>query len=117
LNCKHRLFVNEKHKMRDYEMTLEQLEDKYGKLTYFKQTKQYVDTKGCVRRINHTRANGDFMDEMEDGILLHSLHDDAGLTLEQLKEKYGELTLTDMDYYVDKDGIIRRILPYTPLVR
>jgi hypothetical protein len=103
--------------MRDYDMSLEQLEDKYGKITYFEQAGQYVDIKGCVRRINHTRSNGDFMDEMEDGILLHSLHDDYGLTLEQLKEKYGELILTDMDYYVDKDGIIRRILPYTPLVR
>ena len=98
-------------------MSLEQLEQKYGKLTYIEKAGEYVDIKGCVRRINHTRANGDFMDEMEDGILLHSLHDDYGLSLEQLKEKYGELTLTDMDYYVDKDGIIRLILPCTPLTR
>ena len=103
--------------MRDYDRTMEQLVAKYGELTYMEEAGHYVDGSGHVRRINHTRANGDFMDEMEDGIMFDSIHDDSGLTLEQLEQKYGKLTLTDFDYYVDKDGIIRLILPYRPLVR
>jgi hypothetical protein len=103
--------------MRDIDMTLKQLEDKYGKLTYMEKAGHFVDGGGRVRRINHSRANGDFMDEMEEGILFHSLEDDFNLTMEQLEQKYGKLTLDERFYYVDKDGIIRRILPYRPLVR
>jgi len=54
---------------------------------------------------------------MEEGILFHSIHEDFNLSLEDLKKKYGQLTLTELDYYIDKDGIIRCILPYKPLVR
>ena len=103
--------------MRDIDMSLKQLEQKYGKLTYKEKARHFVDGDGRVRRINHSRANGDFMDEMEEGRLFHSLEDDFVLTMEELEEKYGELTLTERDYYVDKDGIVRRILPYRPLVR
>ena len=103
--------------MRDYDMTLEQLERKYKKLTYNESTGEYVDSGGHVRRINNTRANGDLMDEMEAGLIMDSLHYDYGLSLEKLEEKYGALTLDERDYYVDAKGIIRRILPYRPLVR
>lgn len=103
--------------MRDYDMSLKQLEKKYGKLTFMEKEGHYVDSGGRIRRINNSRANGDFMDEMEDGIMFHSLYDDFNLSLDELEEKYGALTLTEFDYYVDGKGIIRRILPYTPLVR
>jgi len=103
--------------MRDIDMTLKQLEDKYGKLTYMEKAEHFVDSGGRVRRINHSRANGDFMDEMEEGRLFHSLGEDFNLTMEQLEEKYGKLTFDERYYYVDKDDIIRRILPYRPFVR
>jgi hypothetical protein len=103
--------------MRDIDMSLKQLEDKYGKLTYMEKAGHFVDSGGHVRRINHSRANGDFMDEMEEGRLFHSLEEDFNLTMEKLEEKYGKLTLEEGYYYVDKDDIIRRILPYRPLVR
>ena len=103
--------------MRDYDMTLEQLERKYGSLTYREKAGHFVDAGGRVRRINHTRANGDFMDEMEDGLMFDSIHDDFVLTFDKLKEKYGPLTLNERDCYVDSKNIIRRILPYTPLIR
>ncbi len=103
--------------MRDIDMNLKQLEEKYGKLTYMEKAGHIVDSSGRVRRINHSRANGDLMDEMEDGLIFHSLYDDFMLTMEDLEKKYGTLTLTELDYYIDKVGIIRRILPYTPLVR
>jgi len=103
--------------MRDIDMTLKQLEDKYGKLTYMEKAGHFVDGGGHVRRINHSRANGEFMDEMEEGRLFHSLEEDFKLTMEELEQKYGKLTLDERYYYVDKDDIIRRILPYRPLVR
>ena len=101
--------------MRDIDRTHEELVEKYGPLV--EKNGEWIDKDGCVRRINHSRANGDFMDEMEAGLLYDSLHDDFKLTLEELTKKYGGLTLTEYDYYVDRKGIIRRILPYTPLVR
>jgi len=107
----------QQQKMRDYDRTLEQLENKYGKLTYNEKKGDYSDSGGRIRRINHSLANGDLMDEMEAGIILVSLNDDFGLTLKELEAKYGKLTLDERDYYVDVKGIIRRILPYTPLVR
>ena len=103
--------------MRDIDMNLEQLEEKYGPLTYRERCGYFVDSGDRIRRIAHTRANIDLMDEMEDGLIFDSLYDDFVLTMEELEEKYGELTLTKLDYYVDKDGIVRRILPYTPLAR
>jgi hypothetical protein len=103
--------------MRDIDMNLKQLEDKYGKLTYKEKAGHFVDSGGHVRRINHSRANGEFMDEMEEGRLFHSLEEDFNLTMEELEQKYGKLTLDERYYYVDKDDIIRRILPYRPLVR
>ena len=103
--------------MRDYDMTHEQLTAKYGKLTYNDRTGDYSDNGGRVRRINHSRANGDLMDEMEAGLIMVSLNGDFDLTLKELEEKYGTLTLDERDYYVDSKGIIRRILPYRPLVR
>ena len=103
--------------MRDIDMTLKQLEDKYGKLTFMEKAGHFIDGGGRIRRINHSRANGDLMYEMEEGILFHSIHEDFNLSLEDLKKKYGQLTLTELDYYIDKDGIIRCILPYKPLVR
>jgi hypothetical protein len=103
--------------MSDYDLTDEELDCKYGGLVYNEKTGNYVDNTGRVRRIAHTRANGDFMDEMQAGMLFDTLDDDYKLTLEKLTEKYGQLTLTIYDYYVDSKGIIRRILPYTPLVR
>ena len=101
--------------MRDYDMSLVELVRKYGPL--IEKNGEWVDRCGRVRRINHSRANGDLMDEMEDGLLFDSLHDDSKLSFVELEKKYGVLTLTDLDYYVDSKGIIRRILPYTPLVR
>jgi hypothetical protein len=101
----------------DYDMTFEQLDKKYGGLTYNETTGDYSDKCGYIRRINHSRANGDFMDEMEAGMLMVSINDDAELSMVDLINKYGPLTLTEQDYYVDRNGIIRRILPYTPLVR
>ena len=101
--------------MGDCVLTLEQLENKYGKMTLMNDN--WVDSTGRVRRIAHTRANGDFMEEMEAGLLYHTIHDDFALTLEQLEDKYGKLTLTKNDYYIDISGIIRRILPYSPGVR
>ncbi len=103
--------------MSDYDLTNEELDRKYGGLVYNEKTGNYVDKKGYVRRIRHTRANGDFMDEMQSGMLLDTLDGDSVLSLEDLTEIYGALTLTKYDYYVDNKGIIRRILPYTPLVR
>lgn len=103
--------------MRDIDMSLKQLEEKYGKLTYMEKAGHLVDEGGRVRRICHTRANGEFMDEMEEGRLFHSLEEDFNLTMEKLEEKYGKLTLDEGYYYVDKDDIIRRILPYRPFVR
>jgi hypothetical protein len=103
--------------MRDIDMNLEQLEEKYGKLTYMEKAGHFIDGDGRVRRICHTRANGEFMDEMEEGRLFHSLEEDFNLTMEKLEEKYGKLTLDEGYYYVDKDDIIRRILPYRPLAR
>jgi hypothetical protein len=103
--------------MSDYDLTDEELGRKYGGLVYNEKTGNYVDNTGRVRRIAHTRANGDFIDEMQAGILFDTLDEDYKLTLEKLTEKYGQLTLTIYDYYVDSKGIIRRILPYTPLVR
>jgi hypothetical protein len=103
--------------MSDYDLTDEELDRKYGGLVYNEKTGNYVDNTGRVRRIAHTRANGDFMYEMQEGMLFDTLDDDYKLTLEELTEKYGQLTLTIYDYYVDSQGIIRRILPYTPLVR
>ena len=103
--------------MRDDDMTLEQLERKYGPLTYREKARHFVDAGGRIRRINHTRANGDFMDEMEAGLMFDSIHDDYTLTPDELEQKYGPLTLNECDYYVDSKGIIRRILPYTPLIR
>ena len=103
--------------MSDYDLTYEELASKYGGLTYNEKTGNYVDPTGRVRRIAHTRANGDLMEEMEAGILFDTLDGDSVLSLEGLTEKYGPLTLTIYDYYVDNKGIIRRILPYTPLVR
>lgn len=103
--------------MCDYDLTDDELDRKYGGLTYNQKTGNYVDKKGCVRRIAHTRANGDLMDEMQEGILFDTLKDDSVLSLEDLTKKYGPLTLTKYDYYVDSKGIIRRILPYRPLVR
>ena len=103
-------------KMRDYDMSLVELVRKYGPL--IEKNGELVDRGGRVRRIiAHSRANGDLMDEMEEGILFDSLHDDSKLSFVELEKKYGSLTLTDLDYYVDSKGIIRRILPYTPLVR
>jgi len=101
--------------MRDIDLTLEELVKKYGKLE--EKNGDLVDSTGRVRRINHSRANGDFMDEMEAGILFHSLSEEHHWSFEELVAKYGQLTLTEYDYYVDSKGIIRRILPYTPLVR
>jgi hypothetical protein len=103
--------------MCDYELSYEELERKYGKLVYNPKTGNSVDSTGRVRSISHTRANGDLMEEMEAGILFDTLDGDSELKLEKLTEKYGPLTLTIYDYYVDSKGIIRRILPYTPLVR
>jgi hypothetical protein len=103
--------------MCDYDLTDDELDRKYGGLVYNPKTRNYVDKKDCVRRIAHTRANGDLMEEMEAGMLLDTLDGDSELKLEGLIEKYGPLTLTIYDYYVDSKGIIRRILPYTPLVR
>ena len=103
--------------MSDYDLTGDELNRKYGGLTYNPKTGNYVDKDGCVRRISHTRANGDVMDEMQSGMLLDTLDGDSVLSLEDLTEKYGPLTLTKYDYYVDNKEIIRRILPYTPLVR
>lgn len=103
--------------MSDYDLTYDELDRKYGGLVYNEKTGNYVDKKGCVRRIRHTRANGDFMDEMQSGMLLDTLDGDSVLSLDDLTERYGPLTLTKYDYYVDNKGIIRRILPYTPLVR
>ncbi len=94
--------------MRDYDMSLIELVRKYGPLT--EKNGEWVDRGGRVRRIiAHSRANGDLMDEMEDGILFDSLHDDSELSLVELENKYGVLTLTDFDYYMDSKGIIRRI--------
>ena len=101
--------------MRDIDRTHAELVEKYGPLV--EKDGDWVDTNGFVRRINHCRANGDFMDEMEAGLLCHSIVEDANLSLDDLEKKYGTLTLTEYDYYVDSKGIIRRILPYTPLVR
>jgi hypothetical protein len=101
--------------MRDIDLTLDELVNKYGKLE--EKGEDLVDSTGRVRRINHSRANQDFMDEMEEGILFHSLSEEHHLSMEELVKKYGQLTLTEYDYYVDSKGIIRRILPYTPLVR
>lgn len=101
--------------MRDIDLTLEELVKKYGKLE--EKNGDLVDSTGRVRRINHSRANGDFMDEMEAGILFHSSSEEHHWPIEKLVEKYGQLTLTEYDYYVDSKGIIRRILPYRPLVR
>jgi hypothetical protein len=101
--------------MRDIDLTLEELVKKYGKLE--EKGGDLVDSTGRVRRIAHSRANGDFMDEMEAGILFHSLSEEHHLSFEELVAKYGQLTLTEYDYYVDSKGIIRRILPYRPLVR
>lgn len=103
--------------MSDYDLTYEELARKYGGLTYNEKTGNSVDRTGRVRRIAHTRANGDLMEEMQSGMLLDTLDSDSVLSLEKLTEKYGPLTLTIYDYYVDSKGIIRRILPYTPLVR
>jgi hypothetical protein len=103
--------------MSDYDLTDAELARKYGGLTYNPKTGNALDRTGRVRRIAHTRANGDFMEEMQAGILFDTLDDDSVLSLEDLTKKYGELTLTIYDYYVDSKGIIRRILPYTPLVR
>ncbi len=103
--------------MRDYDMTIDQLKQKYGGLTYRETAGHYVDSGGHIRRINHSRANGDFMDEMEAGLMFDSIHDDYTLSLDELERNYGPLTLNECDYYVDSKGIIRRILPYTPLVR
>ena len=96
-------------------MSYDELVMKYGPLE--DKNGQLVDGNGFVRRIHHSRANGDFMDEMEEGLLMDTLHDDHQLSMSKLEEKYGVLRLTDMDYYLDAKGIIRRILPYTPLVR
>jgi hypothetical protein len=104
-------------RMRDIDLTVKQLEQKYGRLDYIEKAGNLVDSSGRVRRINHTRANNDFMREMEAGILFQSLYDDFNLTLKGLEQKYGTLRLTPEDYYVDSKGIIRRILPYTPLTR
>jgi hypothetical protein len=101
--------------MRDIDRTHAELVEKYGPLV--EKDGDWVDTNGFVRRINHSRANGDFMDEMEAGLLCHSIVEDSKITLDELEKKYGTLTLTEYDYYVDGKGIIRRILPYTPLVR
>ena len=103
--------------MSDYDLTYEELARKYGGLTYNEKTGNSVDGTGRIRRIAHTRANGDLMEEMQDGILFYTINDDYTLTLDELTEKYGPLTLTEKDYYVDSKGIIRRILPYRPLVR
>ena len=81
-------------------MTLEQLERKYGPLTYREKASHFVDAGGRIRRINHTRANGDFMDEMEAGLMFDSIHDDYTLTPDELEQKYGPLTLNECDYYV-----------------
>ncbi len=88
---------------------------KYG--TLVEKDGNLVDSGGHVRRIQHSEANGDFMDEMEAGLLFDSLTDDSKLSLDELTKKYGPLTLTQYEYYVDNKGIIRRILHYTPLVR
>lgn len=104
-------------RLSDYDMTLEQLDKKYGGLTYNETTGDYSDKGGYIRRIRHSRANGDLMDEMEAGMLMVSINDDAELSMVDLIKKYGPLTLTEQDYYVDRNGIIRRILPYTPLAR
>lgn len=98
----------------DYDMTFAQLEAKYGKLTL--KDGNWVDRTNRIRRINHSMANGDFLNEMQDGRLFHSPDDDK-LTLVELTKKYGPLRLTEQNYYVDNAGNIRRIMPYTPLVR
>ena len=103
--------------MCDYELSYEELVRKYGPFVYYEKSGDYVDSTGRIRRIAHTRANGDLMDEMQKGLLLDTLDGDSVLSQEDLTEKYGPLTLTKYDYYVDNKGIIRRILPYTPLVR
>ena len=103
--------------MCDYELSYEELVRKYGPFVYYEKSGDYVDSTGRIRRIAHTRANGDLMEEMQDGILFYTINDDYTLTLDELTAKYGPLTLTEKDYYVDSKGIIRRILPYTPLVR
>ena len=100
--------------IRDYDMALEELEEKYGPLTL--KDADWVDRTGRVRRINHTRANADLMDEMEAGLLNYSPEDNK-LTLVELMKKYGPLCLTEQQHYVDTYGNIRRILPCTPLVR
>ena len=105
------------NEIRDYDMTLVELVKKYGHLTYNEHHGHYTDKRGRVRRINNTRANGDLMDEMEAGLIFDTLDDDLGLTLEKLTVKYGQLTLHERGYYVDVEGIIRRILPYRPLMR
>jgi len=104
------------YKMGDYDLTFEQLEGKYGKLE-FMNNQDWVDSSGRIRRIAHTGANGDLMHEMEAGLLFHTIHDDSKLTFEELEDKYGKLTLSPYDYYIDSYNIIRRILPYTPGVR
>ena len=110
------MFISNK-RMRDIEMTIKLLEKKYGSLIYMEKEGHFVDCGYHIRRINHTRANVDLMDEMEAGLLFQSLYDDFKLTLTELERKYGTLKFTEYDYYVDIKGIVRRILPYTPLIR
>ena len=99
--------------MCDYEVTYERLVRKYGPFVYYEKNGAYVDNTGRIRRISHTRANYDLMDDMQSGILFYTIYNDSELKLDKLTEKYGPLTLTEKDYYVDNKGIIRRILPYT----
>jgi hypothetical protein len=96
-------------------LTISELMRKYRLL--IERNGEWVDKKGCVHPINNSRVNGDLMDEMEAGLLCDSLHYDSNLTLEELTKKYGTLTLTEHDYYVDSKGIIRHILPYRPFIR
>jgi hypothetical protein len=58
--------------IRDYDMTLEELVAKYGPLTL--KDVDWVDRTVRVRRINHTRANGDFMDEMQAGLQMTEVY-------------------------------------------
>jgi hypothetical protein len=99
---------------RDCDLTLDELQERHGPLVLIGE--KWVDSTNRVRRINHTRANGDLMDEMEAGLLFHS-PEDKQLTLDELVTKYGPLRLTEQRYYVDEKGFIRRILPYTSLAR
>ena len=74
--------------MRDIDRTDAEFVEKYG--VHIEKNKDLVYKDGCVRR---SRANGDFMDEMEAGLLCHSIVDDGKLSLVELEKKHWTLTL------------------------